>query len=130
MLLLNYSQPLTAAQRDQLETLLGAPLEETRDLLTYLDHGRPFAEQATALADAAGLPAAAWQRAPLLVVLPAMAPAAAALPAELHGRTGHFPAVVRLRPVAGGAPAYEVAEVIDLQAILDMARAKRGETTE
>ncbi len=125
MLVLNYSHPLTAPQRAQLESILAEPLD-ARDLPTQLDHGRPFAEQAAELADAAGLSAAEWQTTPLLVILPALAPAAAALLAELHGRMGYFPAVVRVRPVAGSTPpAYEVAEIINLQAARDAARGRR-----
>jgi hypothetical protein len=61
-----------------------------------------------------------------LVNLPALAPAAAALLAELHGRMGYFPAIVRIRPVAGSTPpAYEVAEIINLQAVRDAARERR-----
>ncbi len=127
MLLLNFSHPLTNDQRAQLVGLLGSPVAETRDLMTHLDNGRSFAEQAVILADAADLSAVAWQSTPLLVVLPALAPGAAALLAELHGRMGHFPTVVRIRPVAGSAtPAYEVAEIINLQAIRDRARTRRG----
>lgn len=127
MLLLNFSHPLTEPQRAQLEALLGMPIVETRELMTHLDHARSFAEQAVILADAAALSVAAWQSTPLLVVLPALAPGAAALLAELHGRMGHFPTVVRIRPVASSTPpAYETAEIINLQAIRDKARMRRG----
>jgi hypothetical protein len=61
MLLLNYSHPLTPPQRTQLEALLGQALD-ARDLMAQLDHARPFAEQAAALADAAGLLAVEWHR--------------------------------------------------------------------
>lgn len=63
---------------------------------------------------------------PLLVVPPALNFAAFALLAELHGRMGYFPTVVRLRPVSGTTPPrFEVAEVINLQAIRDSARKRR-----
>jgi len=38
---------------------------------------------------------------------------------------GHFPAIIRLRPVGGAAQEYEVAEVINLQAVCDAARRTR-----
>jgi hypothetical protein len=39
---------------------------------------------------------------------------------------GYFPACLRLRPVAGARPPrYEVAELLDLQAMRDAARGKR-----
>jgi hypothetical protein len=62
----------------------------------------------------------------LLVVPPALNFSAVALLAELHGRCGYFPACLRLRPVAGARPPrYEVAEVLDLQAVRDRARQGR-----
>jgi hypothetical protein len=57
---------------------------------------------------------------------PGLAPATAALLAELHGRMGYFPSILRLRPVSGTTPTrYEVAEIINLQALRDAARLQR-----
>src|SRR5262249_13157074 len=90
------------------------------------DHGRPFAEQVRALLDGVGLSADEWQTTPLLVNLPSLAAIAAVVLAEVHGRAGYWPPVLRLRPVAGaGPPRVEVAEVIDLQGVRDEARARR-----
>lgn len=126
MLVLNYSHPLTSEQRAQLEALVGEPLE-VRDLATHLDLAKPFAEHAVALADAAGLSAEAWQTTPLLIVPPALNVAALALIAELHGRCGYFPPVVRLRPVPNALPPrFEVAEIVNLQAIRQAARSRRA----
>ena len=126
MLILNYSHPLTPAHLAQLEALTGSTIAGARDIPAQLGLDTPFAEHALALAEAAGLTPAAWQTTPLLVVLPALNFAAAALLAELHGRCGYFPPVVRLRPVAGALPPrYEVAEIINLQAIREAARARR-----
>jgi hypothetical protein len=118
MLILNYAHPLTKAQREQLQPHLDQSIDEVREIPTQLDLDAPFAPQATALADAAGLTPEAWQTEPLLLVLPALNYAAAALLAELHGRMGYFPPIVRLRPVEGALPPrYEVAEVLNLQAL-------------
>lgn len=126
MLVLNYSHPLTSEQRAQLEALVGEPLE-VRDLAAHLDLAQPFAEHAVALADAAGLSAEAWQTTPLLIVPPALNVAALALIAELHGRCGYFPPVVRLRPVPNALPPrFEVAEIVNLQAIRQAARSRRA----
>ena len=63
---------------------------------------------------------------PILIAPPALSAIAMALSAELHGRSGHFVPVVRTRPVAGSMPPrYEVAEILDLQAIRDAARTRR-----
>ena len=126
MLLINYAHPLTDAHRAQIETIVGAAIDRLIAIPVQLDHARPFSEQAIELADAAGLTPTEWQSAPLGVVPPGLNYATAALLAELHGRMGHFPALVRLRPVPGSLPTvYEVGEVIDLQAARDDARRKR-----
>lgn len=125
MLLLNYSHPLTAAQLDAVEAIVGvAP--EVRELAVQADRARAIAEVAYELADAAGLSPAAWQTTPLLLNPPALAPLALALIAELHGRCGGFPAILNVRPVAGSMPThYEVAEVVNLQALREAGRGRR-----
>ncbi len=126
MLILNYSHPLTPDQLSQLEALTGAPVAEVREIPAQLELDAPFAEQATALADAGGLSPAQWQTEPVLLILPALNFAAAALLAELHGRMGYFPPIVRLRPIEGALPPrYEVAEIVNLQALRDAARKRR-----
>ena len=83
-------------------------------------------EADAALADACGLSPADWQTAPLLVNPPALNFIAVALLAELHGRMGYFPSCLRMRPVAGvRPPRYEVAEVLDLQAVRAASRTRR-----
>lgn len=127
MLILNYSHPLTRDQRAQLETLTGAAIAEVRDIPTQVDVTAPLAPQVTALAEAAQLAPEAWQTEPLLLVPPALNFAAVALLAELHGRMGYFPPIVRLRPVSGALPPrYEIAEVLNLQALRDAARGRRS----
>ena len=128
MLILNYSHPLSADQLAQLEALTATPITAVREIATQLDLNAPFAEQATALAAAAELTPAEWQTKAVLLILPALNFAAAALLAELHGRMGYFPPIVRLAPVAGALPPrYEVVEIINLQALRDAARKRRGE---
>lgn len=126
MILLNFSHPLTPAQRAQIETLTGEPVDRLIDAPAQFDPAQPFADQAAALADACGLAPAEWQTEPLLLVPPALNFIAVTLLAELHGRMGYFAPVVRLRPVAGALPPrYEVAEIINLQKVRDGARNKR-----
>ena len=126
MILLNFSHPLTQEQVKQLEAITGQAVAEVRGAPAQFDHARPFAEQAVALADSLALTAEEWQTTPLLVVPPSLNFIAVTLLAELHGRIGHFPPVIRLRPVAGDTPTrYEVAEVINLQAVRDQARQRR-----
>ncbi|QLQ05278.1 MAG: hypothetical protein HZY76_03640 [Anaerolineae bacterium] len=116
MLVLNFSHPITPA-RAQIESLTGEPVDEVRGRCRSSTL-QPLADQALALVDAVGLSAEAWQTTPLIVNPPGLAPAAMAVLAELHGRTGYFPSILRLRTVPGTTPTrYEVAEIINLQAL-------------
>ncbi|MFL5801940.1 MAG: CRISPR-associated protein Csx15 [Roseiflexaceae bacterium] len=125
ILLLNYTHPLTDAQRAQVAALAGDQLE-IRDIGVQIDRARPLAEAAVELAEAAGLAPADWQTRSLLVNPPGLAPLALALIAELHGRSGHFPAILNIRPLAEATPPrYEVAETVNLQALRDAARGRR-----
>jgi len=128
MLLLNFAHPMTLAQQKQIETLTGQAIARIIDVDTQMENGKPFAPQSAALANAAELTPEEWQTAPLLVNLPGYAPAAGCLLAEIHGRSGHFPAVLRIRPVEGSSPTvYEVAEIINLQTLREAARISRQE---
>ncbi len=129
MILLNFSHPLTAEQLAQVETLAGQSVDRMLGELAQFDHAAGFAEQVRGLVERAGLAADEWQTAPLLVNLPGYAPGAACLLAEIHGRAGYFPAILRLRPVAGSVvTVYEVAELINLQAMRETARYARSVT--
>ena len=126
MILLNFSHPLTDAQRSQIEALTGQPITDLRHVQTQFDEQQPFAPQLAALMEQIDLTPAQWQGEPLLVILPSLNFIAAALLAELHGRMGYFPPVVRTRPVAESLPRrYEVAEILDLQALREQARRQR-----
>jgi len=126
MLLLNLSHPLTDAQRAQIEALTGEPITEVRHIPASFDNAGPFPEQIRALVDEIGLTPEEWQTLPILLNPPAYNFAALTLLAELHGRMGYFPAIMRLRPVSDAIPPrYEVAEIINLQTVRDAAREKR-----
>ena len=129
MILLNFSHPLTPAQLAQLEALTGVGVARVIAAPAQFDTGQPFAAQVDALLAGVPLTAEAWQTAPLLIVPPALNFITAVLLAELHGRMGYFPAIVRLRPVAESVPPrYVVAEVINLQAVREAARQRRSGT--
>lgn len=130
MLLLNFSHPLTAAQLAQLEALTGAGVERVIAVPAQFDTQQPFVPQVAAMLAGVPLTAEEWQSAAILVAPPALNFITAALLAELHGRMGYFPAIVRLRPVAESVPPrFEVAEVINLQAVREQARSRRGNRT-
>jgi hypothetical protein len=96
------------------------------DNMAQFDPAKPYAEQARALANAVMLTGNEWQTDSILVNLPGHSSIAACLLAELHGRMGHFPAILRLRPKQNTTPQeYEMAEILNLQTIRDSAREMR-----
>ena len=126
MLILNFTHPLTPQQRAQIEALALTSIEEVRTIPVQIDQVEPLEPQITAIVDAVGLSPEEWQTRLLLINPPGYAPAAFVLLAEMHGRTGHFPALIRLRPVPDSTPTiYEVVELINLQTIREKARRRR-----
>src|SRR6266702_8758451 len=126
MLILNFTHPLTPGQRAQIEALAHTSIEEVRTIPVQIDQAEPLEGQITAIVDTIGLSSEEWQTRALLINPPGYAPAAFVLLAEIHGRIGHFPSLIGLRPVAGSTPTrYEVAELLNLQTIREMARRRR-----
>lgn len=126
MILLNFSHPITDAQRAQIEEHSATPITQVIAAMPQFDEQEHFVPQLQALLAQIDLTTEQWQSEPILVVLPSLNFIAAALLAELHARMGYFPAILRTRPVAGAVPRrYEVAEILDLQAIREDARRRR-----
>ena len=126
MILLNFSHPITDPQRAQIEALIGSAVMREIAVMPQFDEQQPFTPQVDALLAAIPLSPEDWQSEPILVVLPSLNFIAAALLADLHGRMGYFPPVVRTRPVEGSLPRrYEIAEILDLQAMREAARRTR-----
>jgi len=132
MILLNFAHPLTPEHLQRVEALAGQSVERVVEIDSQIDTQQPLVPQVVALADGCGLTPGEWQTLPLVVNPPSLNFVAVALLAELHGRCGYFPSVLRLRPVPGATPPrFEVAELVNLQAARDAARHRRGadETT-
>lgn len=130
MILVNFSHRLSEQDLDVVERLTGLKVEKEKNCPAQFDHSRPFEEQARVLVDSVGLSPADWEHKDILVNLPGFAAGAVAVLAELHGRMGHFPSVVRVRPVPDTTPTrFEVAEIINLQAVRDRTRAERRSAT-
>ena len=126
MILLNFSHPLTEEHIEQTEALTGQGVEQVINVKTQFDHQHPFVEQVRELVDSIGFSPQEWQTLSFIIQPPALNFIAVTLLAELHGRMGYFPTVLRLRPVPGSTPPqYEVAEIINLQAVRDTARERR-----
>jgi len=126
MFLLNFSHPLLPEQLAGIEEILSQRVAELIALPVQFDNQQPFPPQLEALMASVPLTAEQWQTEPILVNLPSLNFIAALLLAELHGRMGYFPAIIRLRSVEGSTPTrYEVAEILNLETVRGAARKKR-----
>jgi hypothetical protein len=125
MLILNFTHSLTDEHKAQIESLASEAIDEVRTIPVQIDQDEPLEPQVRAFVDTVQLSPEEWQTCSLLINPPGYAPAAFVLLAELHGRIGHFPSLIRLRPKSGAVTSYEVAELLNLQTIRDTARTHR-----
>jgi hypothetical protein len=123
--LINFSHPFTLEQVKQTQALAGVTEIRLFERMAKFDDSQHFALQARWLVEEIPLAPAEWQATPLLVNLPSFNYIAALVLAELHGRTGYFPSIVRLRQGTGASPAWEVVEILNLQTVRDAARSLR-----
>jgi hypothetical protein len=126
MLLINFSHPLTPEQCTYIERLSGQAFDRVIEVKTQFDQAQPFVAQAQQLVEAVGLSPVQWQTESMLVNLPSLNVIAALVLAELHGRCGYFPAVLRLKPIPHTTPPqFAVAEILNLQQVREAARQRR-----
>jgi hypothetical protein len=126
MILLNFSHPFTPEQLAQLEGLVGQKIAQVIHLPVQFDHAAPYLPQVAQVMSKLTLSPQELQSAAIVVNLPSFNAIAALALAELHGRMGYFPPIVRMRPVEGAIPPrYEAAEVLNLQGVRDVARTRR-----
>lgn len=126
MILVNFSHPLTAAQLTEIENLAQEKFAQLIDVKTHFNETQPYTEQARALVEAVGLTSEQWQQERLLINPPSLSAIAVLVLAELHGRMGYFPSIIRLRPVPGSMPPqFEVAEILNLHSVREKARLER-----
>ncbi len=126
MHVLNFAHPLTEEQLAQLEQIVGEKPQEITDVAVQLDVTQPFVEQVVSLIDGLNISGETWQKTSWLIVLPSLNYIAAICLAELHGRMGHFPTILRLRPkVDSLITSYEIAEIINLEHVRQEARKRR-----
>ncbi len=125
MLVLNFTHPLTNKQRAQIEALANTSIEEVRTIPVQINQEEALEPQITSIVDATNLSSEEWQTRPLLINPPGYAPAAFVLLAEIHGRIGHFPTIIRLRPKSDPVTTYEVAQLLNLQTIREASRKRR-----
>lgn len=126
MIILNFSHPLSESQVKQVESLTPHKVEKVINIGTQFDNDLPYLPQIKSLADQIPLDSETLQTARILVNPPALNFITAMLLAELHGRMGFFPPIMRLRPDPGSMPpVFEVFEILNLQQIRENARKTR-----
>jgi hypothetical protein len=126
MIVINYSHPLTEMQLTQLDELIGQEEVQLIETSVKYDDEIRFEVQTSMMLESLGLTSEKWQSSSLLLILPGYAPASACILAEIHGRLGYFPSLVRMRRLTHPNPLqFEIAEIINLQGIRDRARSKR-----
>jgi len=126
MILLNFSHPLTTEQQAQIEARTGRKVEKIIAIPVQFNNEESFLQQLQELMANLPLTSEELQTKPILVNLPSLNTIAALLLAELHGRMGYFPPILRLRPVKNATPPrFEVAEILNLQTARERARLER-----
>lgn len=123
--IINFGHPLTEEQAGQLRGQIG-DFALLQPPALHWEVNQPFAPQVQEALDDLGLSPEQWQSERIVLCLPTLHVAAAVMLAALHGRIGHFPAIVRLKPVETPAgTSFELAEVIPLDKVRDAARTCR-----
>lgn len=126
MLILNFAHPLSEGHIALIERLTEQKVEKVVSIPVQFDNGQPFGPHLQKLMEKIELTSEEWQTKPILVSLPSLNTIAALLLAELHGRMGYFPPVLRMRPIANTTPTqFEVAEILNLQNVREAARKER-----
>lgn len=126
MHILNFSHPLTQSQVAGIESLIQLKVENTMEVRVQFDTSKAFVPQVIEMLEGLNISPNQWQTESWLVMLPSLNFITAILLAELHGRMGRFPTIVRLRPAADLlVSTFEVAEIINLDSVRNAARTRR-----
>jgi hypothetical protein len=124
MTVLNFAGPLSRDSLSTIAALCGRKTRRTIDVATQFAEGEPLTDQVRSALDGIGLSSSDWQNQSVVINLPADPVVAALLVAEIAGRRGRTPSIVRWRTTSDGA-GVEPAEVISLHEIRKEARHKR-----
>ncbi len=127
-LALNFSgHPVLPGQQKAIQKRMGWPKLDVIDVpMGTIAEDENFLKIAILKVDGIDLLPSEWQTFSLVAIPSGYSPLWSALLAEMHGRLGHFPDVVRIRPAPQGEKEkFEVAEILDLRDIRHQARGKR-----
>jgi len=129
MQVVNFSHPLSPLNLMEIEDRIHTSADSVINIGVDCDLMGDLRDQVRVLVDNAGVDSESWQVQPPMIVLPGHSAIAAVLLAELHGRIGHFPAIIRIAPVENSIPRqFSVVEILNLQGIRDDARRQRCAT--
>lgn len=126
MQIINFAHPFTKEQLAGIEALANIRISNVIEVASQIDPHKTIEPQIKSMLDQINLTPQEWQTKPILLNLPSLNFSTAALLAQLHGRIGYFPSILRLRPnIEGTTPRFEAAEILNLQAMRERARVKR-----
>jgi len=127
-LVLNFSgHPVLPCQKQEIDRHMHWTSSDVINVaLGNVPEDQNFADFITKAVERAGLLPEEWQATPLVVIPAGYSPIWSVVLAELHGRLGYFPDVVRLRSASKpSAEQFEVAEIMNLREVRHQSRSKR-----
>jgi hypothetical protein len=124
MTILNLASPLSSEDTSIIAALCGRKARRVVDVAAAFSETDPLAPQVRAMLDGLGFSSSDWQNQSIVLNLPPDPVASALIVAEIAGRRGRTPSVVRWKRTAG-ATRMEPAEVISLHEIRKEARHQR-----
>lgn len=111
-----------------IEAFVGRTIEEFIHTERSFDTEKSFVPQVSEWLNSIDFEGLAVRKKPIVVFLPSLNYIAAILLAQMHGRIGSFPSILRVKSVdRSGVRVYEIAEVINLNEVRDQARGLRPE---
>ena len=127
-LIVNFSgHPVLPGQKKAIEKLMHWQEVEVIDVpLRNVPEDRHFVLAIEKVVDGIDISPKEWQELPMVVIPAGYSAVWAIVQSILHGRLGHFPDVVRLRPASPlSVEKFEVAEIMNLHQVRHQSRDKR-----
>lgn len=124
-IVINFSHPFTEAQRDDLRGMIGPDITIIEKMPQF-DLKADLVPQVRNLVSELDIDPEDWQARAIIVNLPGLSVAAGIVLAEIHGRTGHFPVIIRMASrITDAGTEFYVAGTINLDGVRLEARQSR-----